>query len=247
MKYIQKIKFLYRARRFRHLLDKAEINFVLSHLHKTSCALDIGAHKGAYTYWMHKAVGSGGRVFAFEPQIELSDYLKNMIKSMGIENVTVEHSAISSAEGFSTLTIPGDGPSPGATLETGLFDKETHSYEVPLTTIDGYFSDKPDMEINLIKCDVEGHELEVFKGAEKTLNKFQPHLIFECEQRHHINDSIQDVFGYLLNLGYKGYFFQNGQIHQLKELDINQSQDYKEPHYVNNFLFSVVNVIPLIK
>ena len=243
MQYFQKIKFLYRARRFRHLLDKAEIKFILSNLHENNCALDIGAHKGAYTYWMHKAVGPGGRIFAFEPQIELSNYLKNMIKSMGIENVTVEHSAVSSAEGFSTLTIPGDGPSPGATLETGLFDKEAHSYEVPLTTIDSYFHDKHDLEINLIKCDVEGHELKVFKGAERTLRKFKPHLIFECEQRHHISDSIQDVFGYLLNLGYKGYFFQNGQIYRLKDFDIGQSQDVNRSDYINNFLFSVGNVI----
>ena len=63
-----------------------------------------------------------------------------------------------------------------------------------LTGSDKIFSDKSDIEINLVKCDVEGHELEVFKGAENTLNKFHPHLIFECEQRHHINDSIQDVF-----------------------------------------------------
>ena len=91
MKNIQKIKFLYRARRFRHLLDKPEITFILSNLHHGDCALDIGAHKGAYTYWMHKAVSATGRVFAFEPQIELADYLKNLIKLMEMGNVVVEH------------------------------------------------------------------------------------------------------------------------------------------------------------
>lgn len=243
MQYYQKLKFLYRTRRIRYILDRAEIKFILANLHENNCALDIGAHKGAYTYWMHKAVGPGGRIIAFEPQIELADYLRKMIKLLGIENVTVEHSALSSAEGFSTLTVPDDGPSPGATLESGLFDKDFQSYDVPLATIDSYFHDKHDLEINLIKCDVEGHELKVFKGAEEKLNKFKPHLIFECEQRHHKNDSIQDVFDYLYNLGYKGYFFQNGQIYQLKDFDTDQSQDFNKSDYVNNFLFSAENVI----
>jgi len=243
MNNIQRLKFLYRARRFRHLLDKQEIIYILSNLQHSDCALDIGAHKGAYTYWMHKAVSATGRVFAFEPQIELADYLKNMIKIMEMRNVVVEHSAISSEVGFSTLTIPGDGPSPGATLEAGLFDSEANSYEVPLTTIDSYFRDKSDIEIDLIKCDVEGHELEVFKGAENTLNKFHPHLIFECEQRHHINDSIQDVFVFLHDLGYKGYFFQNGQIKRLEEFNHEQVKNINDSQYVNNFLFSEDNVL----
>lgn len=212
-------------------------------MHKNDCALDIGAHKGAYTYWMHKAVGPNGRVFAFEPQNELTDYLKKMIKIMGMENTTIEHSAISSAEGFSTLAVPGDSPSPGATLETELFENDVRSSQVPTTTIDSYFGDRLDMEINIIKCDVEGHELEVFKGAAKTLSQFQPHLIFECEQRHRINDSIQDVFGFLHNLGYKGYFFRNGQIHQLEEFNYDQTKDINNPDYVNNFLFSAEKVI----
>ena len=132
MNYIQKIKFIYRARRYRHLLDRPEIAFTLSNLRDNYCALDIGAHKGAYTYWMHKAVGPNGRVFAFEPQIELADYLKRMIIIMGMENVIVEHLAISSNVGHSILTIPGDSPSPGATLESGLVNNESNSYRVPL-------------------------------------------------------------------------------------------------------------------
>lgn len=76
---------------------------------------------------MHKAVGPNGRIFAFEPQNELADYHKKMIKIMGMENTTIEHSAISSAGGFSTLAVSGDGPSPGATLETELFENDVRS------------------------------------------------------------------------------------------------------------------------
>jgi len=47
-------------------------------------------------------------------------------------------------------------------------------------------------------------------------------LIFECEQRHHINDSIQDVFVFLNDLGYKGYFFKMGRSNGWKNLIMNR-------------------------
>ena len=68
-------------------------------------------------------------------------------------------------------------------------------------------------------------------------------MIFECEQRHHISDSIQDVFAYLHNLGYKGYFFQKGHIHKLEEFNYEQDKNINDPEYVNNFLFSKENVL----
>ena len=39
-------------------------------------AVDVGANKGSYTFWMRRAVGAGGRVHAFEPQPELAAYLR---------------------------------------------------------------------------------------------------------------------------------------------------------------------------
>lgn len=58
-----------------------------------------------------------------------------------------------------------------------------------------------------------------------------------------ISDSIHDVFAFLHDLGYKGYFFQNGQIKQLKEFNYEQSININNSEYVNNFLFSEENVL----
>ena len=205
----EKLKFLYRAGRFRWLIDRDEIAFLLSYLKKNGCAIDIGAHKGAYTYWMQKAVGSGGLVYSFEPQRALADYLKKMVSIIEMNSVNVEHAALSSEEGTSTLHVPGGGVSPGATLESNLLGAESESYGVPITILDNYLRNKPDRRIDLIKCDVEGHELEIFRGGKEILKNHKPLLIFECEQRHHKNDSISDVFKFLFDMNYSGYFFLN--------------------------------------
>ena len=80
-------------------------------------AVDIGAHKGAYTYWMHKAVGRMGKVFSFEPQPMLAAYLKAMRVSLGLDHVRVEEMGISSRIGSGELFVPGSGSSPSATLD----------------------------------------------------------------------------------------------------------------------------------
>ena len=38
--------------------------------------------------------------------------------------------------------------------------------------------------IGFIKIDVEGHELEVIKGAKETINKYNLILLVEIEKRH---------------------------------------------------------------
>ena len=68
-------------------------------------------------------------------------------------------------------------------------------------------------------------------------------MIFECEQRHHKSDSIHDVFAFLHDLGYKEYLFQKGHIHQLGEFNYEQGININNPEYVNNFLFSIENIL----
>jgi hypothetical protein len=48
--------------------------------------------------------------------------------------------------------------------------------------LDQYFSNWDGPKIELTKCDVEGHALEVFKGAKNKLLEERPTLVFEC---HH--------------------------------------------------------------
>ena len=51
---------------------------MLDYLVPGNIAVDIGAHKGAYTYWMSKYVGEKGKVFSFEPQPQLNKQLRTI-------------------------------------------------------------------------------------------------------------------------------------------------------------------------
>ncbi len=90
------VRMLYRAWRYRWKLDREEIRFVRGHLAPGDTAVDIGAHKGAYAYWMHRAVTPGGREVCFEPQPELAQYLGRMKTALRLDRLEVKNLALSS-------------------------------------------------------------------------------------------------------------------------------------------------------
>ena len=83
------VRMTYRAWRYRLFLDRFEIRFMRRHLAPGDVAVDIGAHKGAYAYWMNKAVAPHGRVVCFEPQQPLVAYLNRMKTAVPMKQLEV--------------------------------------------------------------------------------------------------------------------------------------------------------------
>ena len=211
VKRLEAIRFLLRAWRYRLKVEAEEIRHIRRSVSSGDTVIDVGAHKGAFTYWLSRAVGPQGRVLAFEPQPEVADYLRRAIRYFRLDNVEILETALSNQNGTATLFRATNAVSPGASLEV---DPATagDSMAVTLRTLDEILCEKNIQSVRLIKCDAEGHELKVFQGAQKSLEQFRPILIFECETRHHWGRSIQVVFDFLYRYGYRGSFFSEGEV-----------------------------------
>lgn len=233
---LARLELAWRAWRYRLRLDAPEIRYLLGNVAPGTTAIDVGAHKGGYTYWLQRAVGRAGHVYAFEPQPELARGLARALAASGIRNVTVEALALSDRSGEVVMTLPRGRSTCGATLQPRPGARA--SFTVRATTLDEYFARVPG-PIGFLKCDVEGHELSVFRGAERLLATHHPILMFECEMRHTRPGSVWDVFRHLEARGYAGWFFRRGALIPVSEFDaekLQRSPDQKP--YVNNFLFT---------
>ncbi len=89
-----------------------EIELMEQLLHKGDTAVDVGANIGLMTVFMAKAVGTTGRVFAFEPGPENMSLLQQNIAVNHYNNVTVTPAAVSGEAGTLKLFLsdfnPGD-------------------------------------------------------------------------------------------------------------------------------------------
>jgi FkbM family methyltransferase len=241
MAHAGRARFAYRALRAGFRDQRGEIRAVRAALRPGDVAVDVGANKGAYTWWMRHAVGPTGRVIAFEPQPEMAAYLRDARAAMGWDNVEVREAAASDRSGRATLRVPGGGPSQGASLEAGAVSGAHREIPCAVERLDDALAGAA--RIALMKIDVEGHELAVFRGAAGILARDHPVLLFECEMRHLDGKAPAGVFRFLVDLGYSGSFFSPAGERPLVEFDPSVHQRcgpgpfWKAPGYVNNFLF----------
>ena len=136
---MDRLRWLYRAWRYRLLLERQEVRALRRHLTAGDTAIDIGAHKGAFTYWMLRRVGRDGLVLAFEPQRPLAVALRELVCAEGSHNVVVEQIGLSSRSGTMSLMAPLSGTSPSASLEPGPDDIESPgAVPVEVDTLDDY-------------------------------------------------------------------------------------------------------------
>ena len=229
-----KARFLWRALRARLADQSAELALIRANTRPGDLVCDVGANKGSYLYWMARWAD---QAVAFEPQPGLADYLRSVVSALRLRNVTVEQKGVSKQSGVLELYMPSAN-SPEASLMP-IAGAET--IQVPVVSLDEYFA--PSRRVALLKVDVEGAELDVFKGAERILTQDRPVLLFECEQRHMRTGTVMDCFQHLEARGYQGWFIHGGALKPVAEFDlaVHQSQAgerfWRSPDYSNNFLF----------
>jgi FkbM family methyltransferase len=180
--------------------------------------IDVGAHRGAFTYWMAKAVGTNGLVLAFEPLPELTKYLMSMAKTYADGRMRVFGSALSNREGRAMLHLAGHHMGT-ASLEIEL-DVMGPPIEVETTTLDACLARlDTGRTVSLIKCDVELHELAMFQGARATLKNSKPFLVFESGNLPEGHRHYGPVFQLLESMGFAGYFFFRSALVPLSRYD----------------------------
>jgi len=136
--------------------------------------VDVGAHIGKYTLIASKRVGANGKVIAIEAHPGNYEMLNRNIKLNGLTNVTTLNYAVYSKESKVKLFLPGEKSNHSIynTLLPSRATDEGKFVEVTADTLDNLLQKNgiSNAEVNWLKIDVEGAELEVLKGAHVVLS-----------------------------------------------------------------------------
>ena len=184
----------------RETIGKSLFHFGVYDLSLTEClwrlvgpgmrVLDVGANVGYFSSLLSAKVESRGEVFCFEPHPEIFKKLKHNISKS--KNCTLHNVALSKTIGESVLFIPKDfAKNEGvASLEA---QENSECLKIQTRTLDDVFKSE---YIDLIKIDVEGHELAVFEGGHRVLSETKMVLFedFNGQKSAAINFLIQSGF-----------------------------------------------------
>lgn len=138
---------------------------------------DVGANIGFFTLAAARLVGETGKVFSFEPDAETAVRLRSNASHNGFAWVSVIEAALWSRAGEVSFATADASVSPDHGVGRVTKIAESHSIAVAATTLDDFCKDHaaPD----LLKCDVEGAEVEVLRGAAHLLRDHHPAIICE--------------------------------------------------------------------
>jgi FkbM family methyltransferase len=145
----------------------AEKRFLSSVVRDDFIVADVGANQGLYTLWLAR-VATGGHVYAFEPDPDLFQCLENNVRTNQLQNVSTIQAAASNRSGTLAFTVNGLNRGDNRIDAKALPDKSAQ--QVQAVILDEIVSDRC---LDLLKVDVQGFEIEVLLGAQKTFNANQ--------------------------------------------------------------------------
>ncbi len=170
--------------------------------------LDIGANIGAHTLGLAKNVGAAGKVYAFEP----ADFaFQKLLRNLALNPELEKRTKASQAMLGSGAEKPPAGVYASWPLEKVDSVHPKHRGRFVSTegavvdTLDGFVAREKVSRINLIKMDVDGHELPVLQGGRSVLREQRPVIVMEMSPYVHAEE--QNSFAAMIELlkefGYK--------------------------------------------
>lgn len=184
--------------------EEFETNLLAERLQHGGLLIDIGANAGLHSVQVARAVDTL-RVLAFEPVGSTFDVLKrNIAKNEVADRIEPLHMALSDAP--TTLRLTNRLHLANFVVPEGVDAATEVTEEVPARPLDDVLAERKVTKVDAIKCDVEGAELAVLKGARETLERDHPLLLLEIDERWaaRYGNTGTDVVRMLAELGY-GY------------------------------------------
>jgi FkbM family methyltransferase len=174
----------------------------LRNLTPASVFVDVGANFGYFTCLAGSKIGTGdrGQVFAFEPNPRLLPLLRdNCAINWSMAPIQIHGCAVGLHRGTASLSIPS---SRAANASLTSLSGDGESVEVDVVSLDEALRDGP--QVDLLKIDVEGHEMAVLLGARQVIKR-SPRLRIVMEwsavQMQDAGTTADDAIGVIRELG----------------------------------------------
>lgn len=190
----------YYERHFKHKISVYDLQAIslIRRLPTDAVCVDIGVNEGQLFNSMYRHC-KNGVLYGFEPIPDLYNYLTRKYNS---PRVHLKKMVLSDTEeAVSFFYFPKrTGVSGLARRSFNQLEAKELNYTAAL--LDDVLKDVP--RIDLVKIDVEGAELKVFRGARQTIARCRPTIIFECGYGglEYFKGTPEEVYDFFESIGY---------------------------------------------
>ena len=197
---------------------------------------DVGANLGWYTLNIKKQFPESN-IFAFEPIPQIFEKMLKNLEINGLKDINCFNEGLYRENKF--LKFYYNCIESGASSMRDLRENEfTEEINCKVSKLDDFMIQNNILNIDFIKCDVEGSELFVYQGGLETIKKYKPIIFSEMLRKwsakfgYHPNDII-DLFN---EIGYRCFVIsENEMLKKFDRVDENTTETnyfflHKEKH-----------------
>jgi FkbM family methyltransferase len=146
--------------------------FLWLYLRPGDTFFDCGSHVGLFSAVANRIVGQEGSIVGFDPNPVCFELYRNNLEELGCENLLALNVGLSSHDDTADLFLGKPGMSAYTTFASGATEHSEIGLEtikVTQRSLDSIIDEYSISHIHLAKLDVEGWEINVLKGAEKSI------------------------------------------------------------------------------
>lgn len=169
-------------------------------LQEDDCVIDVGNNIGCHSI-PYSTIVENGTVYCFEPcELANDRFIKNC-ELNDVKNIELFKELLSDKEEDLPFNIDEQNFNKGV----GRVDYNSSNFE-HAKTLDSFLNEL-EGNIRLLKIDVEGHELNVLKGAQKLLKKYKPYIFIEYNREKWKVAELKKVIPYEFSIQKLPYYF----------------------------------------
>lgn len=161
--------------------------------------VDIGCNIGYYALLEARLVGPTGKVIAIEPEPGNARLFLQNVQANGYRNIVFHQLAISDRNGTLPLRVCEKSNRHSLNPVPWL----TADIQVPVSILDTLIAKDPPDSVDLVRMDLEGHEVVVLKGMLDTIQRYSPRLLVEIHPGIIGAQPVVQWLGTLKDLGYR--------------------------------------------
>jgi FkbM family methyltransferase len=180
-----------------------ELYWLRQVLPRCEIVFDVGANVGNWTA-LALSLNPALHIHCFEPSA--ATFQRLQARAFGSGKVSLNRLGLSASPGETTLHLFGEAAGTNSLYRReGLPIEQTLTEQIQLDTLDAYCQRENVTRIDLLKLDVEGHELRALQGAEHMLSQGKIQQIQFEYGGSYIDARIllKDMFELLSSYGYR--------------------------------------------